>query len=301
MSVYVVPYSVTFLKFVPALIAVLVLAAAILAFRASQRWLMTKPLHRREASNWLSATALGLFVLFIFLISLLSMPARAEAKPVKQQPQKTQRVIRDVTPLFAAADTQQFSARKKRYAVKRYAKRWRHRAATRYAGADLNVMTPTERAEYYQSGGQQSYEPATWSRHPRRSYADANGAVVGGRYPGDPWRFCGAEAVRYVYGVAASARRDLWLAANWIRKFNRTSPAPGMAAARPGHVMVLISQVSGLDWLVHDGNSGGGLTRKHVRSIAGYVVVDPHSPRSAAANGATHEYSAHGRYASTAR
>ena len=41
------------------------------------------------------------------------------------------------------------------------------------------------------------------------------------------------------------------------------------------HVMVLISPVDGNDWLVHDGNSGGGLIRgKHVRSLKGYVVVN---------------------------
>lgn len=245
----------------------------------------------------------GLFVVFTFLISLLSMPARAEAKPVKTSPQKTQSVVRDVTPLFAAADTQQFSARTKRYAKKSYAKR-RDRSArpAAYAGLDIRAMTPQERSEYYTNGGQYAATNNVLSRKSvGRSYADASGnhLVVGGRQPGDPWRYCGAEAVRYVYGVAASARRDLWLAANWIRKFNRTSPAPGMAAARPGHVVVLISHVSGPNWWVHDGNSGGGLTRRHVRSIAGYIVVDPHSPR--AASRVTHDYSAHGRYASAAQ
>jgi hypothetical protein len=33
---------------------------------------------------------------------------------------------------------------------------------------------------------------------------------------------------------------------------------------------------------VHDGNSGGGLTRDHVRSISGYIIVDPQGSRSAA-------------------
>jgi len=33
--------------------------------------------------------------------------------------------------------------------------------------------------------------------------------------------------------------------------------------------------------LVHDGNSGGGLTRRHVRSISGRVIVDPQGSRSA--------------------
>jgi hypothetical protein len=77
-------------------------------------------------------------------------------------------------------------------------------------------------------------------------------------------------------------RRDLNLAANWIRKFPRTAPAPGMAAARNHHVMVLISHAGGNKWLVHDGNSGGGLTRKHVVSISNYVIVDPRGSRSAA-------------------
>ena len=76
-------------------------------------------------------------------------------------------------------------------------------------------------------------------------------------------------------------RPELFLASNWIRKFPRTEPAPGMAAARSGHVMVLMSHVGGNDWLVHDGNSGGGRTREHVRSISGYVIVDPHGSRSA--------------------
>ena len=106
-----------------------------------------------------------------------------------------------------------------------------------------------------------------------------DGRVTGGRHTGDPHAFCGAEASRYVFG---ETKRDLWLAANWIAKFARTSPAPGMAAARRGHVMILISHAGGSDWLVHDGNSGSHLTREHVRSIAGYIIVDPHSPRMAA-------------------
>jgi hypothetical protein len=29
-------------------------------------------------------------------------------------------------------------------------------------------------------------------------------------------------------------------------------------------------------WLVHDYNSGGGLSRVHVRDVRGYVFVNPH-------------------------
>jgi hypothetical protein len=102
---------------------------------------------------------------------------------------------------------------------------------------------------------------------------DANGAAVLSRRPqGCPHRFCGCEASLYLFG---KIRPELNLASNWIRKFPRTSPAPGMAAARSGHVMVLMSHVEGNNWLVHDGNSGGGLTREHVRSIKGYVIVNP--------------------------
>lgn len=116
-------------------------------------------------------------------------------------------------------------------------------------------------------------------RRARAARAEANGAVdanggevVSRRPQGCPHRFCGCEASLYLFG---KIRPELNLASNWIRKFPRTSPAPGMAAARSGHVMVLMSHVGGNDWLVHDGNSGGGLTREHVRSIKGYVIVNP--------------------------
>ena len=102
--------------------------------------------------------------------------------------------------------------------------------------------------------------------------------VIGGRPSGCPHAYCGCEASRFVFGVI---KADLNLAANWIRKFSRTSPAPGMAAARNHHVFVLISHVGGSNWLVHDGNSGHGLTREHVRSISGYIVVNPHGGRYA--------------------
>jgi hypothetical protein len=118
-----------------------------------------------------------------------------------------------------------------------------------------------------------------YDRHTRISRViDANGNVVGGRPEGCPHAFCGCEASRYLFGTI---RADLNLASSWIRKFPRTYPAPGKAAVRNHHVMVLMSHVDGSDWLVHDGNSGGGLTRDHVRSISGYMIVDPQGSRSA--------------------
>jgi hypothetical protein len=105
-------------------------------------------------------------------------------------------------------------------------------------------------------------------------YTYDDGQVIGGRPSGCPHAFCGCEASIYKFGRIIPA---LNLAYNWIRKFPRTSPAPGMAAARSGHVMILISFVGGSEWLVHDGNSGRHLTREHVRSIAGYVIVNPNA------------------------
>jgi hypothetical protein len=50
-----------------------------------------------------------------------------------------------------------------------------------------------------------------------------------------------------------------------------------------GHVMILQAEVGNGVWTVHDGNSGGHVTREHARSLAGYTIVDP--------SGATGTYS----------
>jgi hypothetical protein len=117
------------------------------------------------------------------------------------------------------------------------------------------------------------YQVQAKPRHHRAVVSDANGNVVGGRPAGCPHAFCGCEASLYLWGVI---KPRLNLAANWF-KFPRAHPAPGMAAVRRHHVMVLMSHVSGNDWMVRDGNSGGGKTREHVRSIAGYVIVNPNA------------------------
>jgi hypothetical protein len=108
----------------------------------------------------------------------------------------------------------------------------------------------------------------------------SNERVVSSRPSGCPRSFCGCEASLFRFGRIIPR---LNLAANW-RRFPRTSPAPGMAAVRSGHVMILQGQVTGDIWHVHDGNSGGHVTREHPRSIAGYTIVDPGSasfaPRS---------------------
>ena len=66
------------------------------------------------------------------------------------------------------------------------------------------------------------------------------------------------------------------LASNWARLFPR-EPAPraGLAAVRSGHVMYIEAAAGNGEWLIRDYNSGGGLSRLHVRDLRGYVFVNP--------------------------
>lgn len=106
----------------------------------------------------------------------------------------------------------------------------------------------------------------------------ASGAQYISHPAGCPRRaFCGCGASVRVFGKSV---RSLWLARAWY-KFPRTSPASGMVAVRPGHVFVLESHAGGNSWVVTDYNSGRGLSRRHVRSIAGYTIVNPHGGRYA--------------------
>lgn len=148
--------------------------------------------------------------------------------------------------------------------------------------SDWRSAARPEDGEQRFRGVEARYSPQRRRSAPRASLraldANGNGVILGGRPRGCPHAFCGCEASLYVFG---HIRKGLNLAYNWVRAFPRAAPAPGMAAARWGHVMVLIRHVAGKNWLVHDGNSGGHLTREHVRSIAGYVIVDPHGSRRA--------------------
>jgi hypothetical protein len=118
--------------------------------------------------------------------------------------------------------------------------------------------------------------------------------IVNGRPSGCPRAFCGCEASLYRFGRIIP---QLNLASNW-RRFPRATPAPGMAAVRSGHVMILQQQVSGNIWLVHDGNSGGHATREHSRSLAGYTIVDPSSGSFASAGqGFSEQVSSRGKLA----
>ncbi len=103
-------------------------------------------------------------------------------------------------------------------------------------------------------------------------YASYGGGQVVGHPSGCPRRlFCGCGAAVRVFGAPV---RSLWLAAAWLR-FPRSAPAPGMVAARRGHVFVLERPNGDGTWLVYDANSGGHATRVHTRSLAGYAIVNP--------------------------
>lgn len=99
----------------------------------------------------------------------------------------------------------------------------------------------------------------------------SNDRIVGGRPAGCPSSFCGCGASLRVFGRIVP---ELNLASNWLR-FPRTSPAPGMVAARRGHVFVLEQHLGGDMWMAYDANSGGRATRIHARSLRGYAVVNP--------------------------
>jgi hypothetical protein len=103
--------------------------------------------------------------------------------------------------------------------------------------------------------------------------ADAD-AVIGARPDGCPHAYCGCGLRKY---LGLSDVR-LNLASNWARLLPRESgPRAGLAAVRNHHVMYIESAASNGQWVIRDYNSGGGLSRVHVRDLRGYVFVNPRS------------------------
>lgn len=109
------------------------------------------------------------------------------------------------------------------------------------------------------------------SANPRLPREMASGEVVGSRPAGCPHAYCGCGASLHLFGRIIPS---LNLAANWFQ-FPHAAPAPGMAAVRRHHVMVLETDLGGGIWRVWDANSGHHLTRVHARSISRYQIVDP--------------------------
>ena len=107
----------------------------------------------------------------------------------------------------------------------------------------------------------------------RVARAADEGAVIGGRPDGCPHAYCGCGLRKYL-GLTDTR---LNLASNWARLFpHEAAPRPGLAAVRSGHVMYIESTAGNGQWVIRDYNSGGGLSRVHVRDLRGYVFVNPH-------------------------
>jgi len=119
------------------------------------------------------------------------------------------------------------------------------------------------------AGASRSFNKTRTSKAPIETAA----IIVGGRPAGCPRRYCGCGVSLKVFGKIIP---ELNLALNWKRKFPRTSPAPGMVAARSGHVFYIKEVIDNSTVIAYDPNSGGGKTRIHERSLRGYTVVNPH-------------------------
>ena len=106
-----------------------------------------------------------------------------------------------------------------------------------------------------------------------RAYAMADEAqIIGTRPSGCPHQYCGCGLRKYL----GLEDKRLNLASNWARLFPRESgPRAGLAAVRSGHVMYIEGSAGNGQWRVRDYNSGGGLSRVHVRDVRGYVFVNP--------------------------
>ncbi|HET7805647.1 MAG TPA: hypothetical protein VFL53_15500 [Pseudolabrys sp.] len=129
-------------------------------------------------------------------------------------------------------------------------------------GAPQNAMAAVPEVPVIDAAGNRAY-----------AIADA-GQIIGSRPSGCPHRYCGCGLRKYL-GLEDTR---LNLASNWARLFPRESgPRAGLAAVRSGHVMYIEGPAGNGQWLVRDYNSGGGLSRVHVRDVRGYVFVNPRS------------------------
>lgn len=126
--------------------------------------------------------------------------------------------------------------------------------------------------------GKQVCHGATPSHHNRQQRQHSGSQIVSHPAGCPRRRFCGCGVSVKVFGHPV---RSLYLAANWVHRFARATPAPGMVAARSGHVFYIEQTYGDGTVLAYDPNSGGHATRIHRRSLKGFHVVDPHRPRYA--------------------
>lgn len=120
------------------------------------------------------------------------------------------------------------------------------------------------------------------ARHTARTIHDANGnrVLIGARPHNCPHAWCGCGLMHYL----GLTDKRLWKAWNWARLFPHTHAHPGAAAVKAHHVMLLVRHVSGSHWLVRSYNDYRHEAWLIVRSVRGYVFVEP-QPRFASNTG----------------
>lgn len=106
--------------------------------------------------------------------------------------------------------------------------------------------------------------------------------LLGSTAEARPRAWCGWYMAQY-YGITGRLNRELWLARNWLKHFQRGPLQPGMVAVfargkRGGHVGKIVA-VHGNSIVLHSGNDGGRV-RTRVRSTRGLLgaVYVSHTP-----------------------
>ena len=149
-----------------------------------------------------------------------------------------------------------------------------HNQYVSYRGVDACTFTNDGRSMCGASANYRTSATPALDPVGNRAFARAEtGTVIGSRPAGCPYRYCGC-GLRMYLGLSDVR---LNLASNWARLLPREAgPRPGLAAVRSGHVMYIESAAGNGQWLIRDYNSGGGLSRMHVRDVRGYIFVNPH-------------------------
>jgi hypothetical protein len=102
--------------------------------------------------------------------------------------------------------------------------------------------------------------------HIRVSASYDSGTIIGGRPAGCPVRYCGCGARLYL-GINDIR---LNLAANWPRYYKGNR----MIAVWSHHVALVERMTGPNEALLRDYNSGGGLSRLHIRNISGARIIN---------------------------
>jgi len=149
-----------------------------------------------------------------------------------------------------------------------------HNQYVSYRGTDACTFTNDGRSMCGASANYRTSATPALDPVGNRAFARAKtGTVISSRPAGCPNRYCGC-GLRMYLGLS-DARLNL--ASNWARLLPREAgPRAGLAAVRSGHVMYIESAAGNGQWLIRDYNSGGGLSRMHVRDVRGYIFVNPH-------------------------